>query len=644
MRALVVLLLAAAACGRPAPPAHPNILLVTLDTTRADHLGAYGNKDAATPVFDRIAKEGVLFESVWTPTPLTTPAHASLMTGLYPAAHGVRNNGRLRLPAEAATLASVLAAAGYETGAFVGAFPVSRPFGFATGFKTFDDDFGQDEKGRSRPERTADQVAARAMPWLAKMAKEDAPFFAWVHFYDAHDPYTPPSPYAERFRARPYDGEIAFADATLGRIVGALRDAGVLDRTVVAVAGDHGEGLGDHGEPTHGLLLYEPMIHVPLAIRAPWTVAAGKRIAAPASLVDLAPTLAALARVPFPEVDGADLFGRGAPARDVYAETHFAAEEFGWAELSAVRRGPAKWIEAPRPERYELDTDAREAENLAGRDPAADAALRQALRGASSRHRLASSAASLDDEALAKLQSLGYVGSGGTGDAAAPGTQRRDPKDALRDYDDYLHGTEAIHSGGDAVPLFERLVAGDPGNPEFRLRLGEALRARRDLAGAEAAYRGLVERYPDFYLAYRRLADLLRVEGKSGENVALWRTLQARGGGLVGVDARLAEALLADEKSGEALAAAESGLKTSPGDAELLALAARAHERLGHDAEALAGYEAALDSRPSDLSALDGAIALLKRLGRRDDAVALARRCADRSAGDPAVKARLAGI
>jgi arylsulfatase A-like enzyme/tetratricopeptide (TPR) repeat protein len=648
---LVVLASAAltASCrSGPVVPTRPNVLLVTLDTTRADRLGAYGAPRAATPVFDAVAAAGTLFERAWTVTPLTTPAHASVMTGLYPQAHGVRNNGRFRLAEEASTLAEAFAAAGYRTGAFVGGFPVSRPFGFAQGFQRFDDDFGSDGRGRPRSERTADEVDARALPWLREAATSGTPFFAWIHYYDAHDPYEPPPPFAERFRGRPYDGEIAFVDAQLGRVIEALRHEGVYDRTIVALVGDHGEGLGDHGETTHGLLLYEPMIRVPLVLRAPWTVPSGARRTDLSSVVDLAPTLAGLANVSFPgPFDGRDLFAAQQAADGaVLAETFFAAEEFGWAPLVSVRRGEMKWIGAPRPERYDLEADPSETTNLAGRDAAKDVAMTALLARvaqSSSARRVGNATAPIDDDLLARLQSLGYVGGGGTGRSAeGPSGVGRDPKDAVADYDDYLHGTEAINAGGDAVPLFLRLVAGDPSNPEFRLRLGQAYRVRGDFASAEATYRELVRRYPDFYLAYRRLTALLSAQGRTAECRDLWLALRARNVAYVGIDARLAEAFLATGETERALATAEKGLEGSPDDAELLVLAARALERSGRGADALARYRRALGSRPANLEALDGAVALLGRLGLTGEARSLVEDCVRRSAGDPSVRARLA--
>lgn len=647
LAALLAACLLAGCVGKPARPDHPSVLLVTLDTTRADHVGAYGAKGAATPAFDRLANEGTLFIRATTVAPLTTPAHASLMTGLYPFRHGVRNNGRVSLPESITTLAEVFAAKGYRTAAFVGAFPVSRTFGFAQGFQTFDDDFGDDREGQVRSERTAGEVNGRALGWLSS-AKQ--PFFAWIHYYDAHEPYEPPAPFAARFARSPYDGEIAYADSQLEQIIETLRKTGALDRTIVAVAGDHGEGLGEHGEFTHGLLIYEPMLHVPMVIRAPWTVATGGRRDDLVSLVDLAPTLAALAGVPAPaSLDGRDLFGAAPPGGEaVYAESVFAAEEFAWAPLSAARRGSTKWIAAPRPERYDLDADPAESHNLAGTDAPRDEQMSALLAriAVSGSAEGAAAGGPLDDEAQARLESLGYVGGGGGASkpARGAGVGGRDPKDAIRDYVAYQQGTDLILRKGDAVPIFERLVAGDPENPEFRLRLGQAYLKRRDPASAEAAYRELLHRYPDFYLAYRRLCTLLASQGRHAESRDLWLQLQGRNPSYIGLDKRIAEALLGTGENERALGVSEKGLTRAPDDAELAVLSGRALERLGREGEALDRYRTALASRPSSTEALDGAIALLRRLGKVGEIRGLVEDCLARSAGNAAVRERLKAL
>jgi tetratricopeptide (TPR) repeat protein len=314
----------------------------------------------------------------------------------------------------------------------------------------------------------------------------------------------------------------------------------------------------------------------------------------------------------------------------------------------AVRRGGMKWIAAPRPERYDLDVDPGESVNLAGRDAGKDAAmsavlLRQAAASVP-KHSDVEAGPQLDEDLLARLQSLGYVGGGGAGaPASGAPSALRDPKDGVADYNEYLTGTDLIIRGGDAVALFERLVGSDPRNPEFRLRLGQAYRTRGDLKSAEATFRELVRLYPDFYLAYRRLCALLAAQGRHEESRDLWLQLRARGGGFVGIDRRLAESYLATGQNERALALAESGLGAEGADAELNVIAGRALERLGRDGEALLRYEAALKARPSFTEALDGAIALLRRLGRGADVRPLIDDCVARSAGNPAVRKRLSG-
>ncbi len=624
----------AAACA-PRDP-RPNVLLVTLDTTRADHLGAYGAAFARTPVFDRLAAEGTLFERAWTTVPLTTPAHASLMTSLYPEASGVRNNGLSRIPEQAKTLAEAFRDAGYRTAGFVAAFPVSRAFGFAQGFDRFDDDLGH-VGATPRAERPADEVNARAVPWIAeRLARGDGPFFAWVHYYDAHDPYAPPPPFAEAFRGREYDGEIAFADSKLGEIVELLDRRHALDRTVIAVVGDHGEGLGDHGEPTHGLLVYEPMIHVPLVVRAPWKVPRGARERGLTSLVDVGPTLLALAGVPAPPSHGRDLFAPEAapgaeaagpfdrgPGRVLYAESFYAHDEFGWAPLIAVRRAGQKWIAAPVPERYDLDADPGEARSLAGADPARDRAMQAVLEeaaAAASRGAVASSPAEGSEDLVARLQSLGYVG-GGAGPARSGGSPAaRDPKDAVADYREYLRGTNLLGSGAasEALEVFERLAARDPGNAEFHMRLGMAQGGVGDAAEAERTYRGVIATHPGYHLAYRRLSDLLEGQNRYAESRDLWLELRKSGAWFVGADAKLASAYLGAGQPDEALRVAEAASTGAP-DRQLDLVAGRALEALGRGADAVGRYRRALEAAPSDPDAFRRLAALLRRLGREGE-------------------------
>jgi arylsulfatase A-like enzyme len=275
----------------------PNILLITLDTTRADRLGSYGYAGAATPNLDRLASEGVRFARALSPVPLTLPAHATLLTGRQPFTHGVRNNGHFTLPEDVPTLASVLSTRGYDTAAFVSSFVLDRQFGLATGFTHYDATLDEARPGAAvslELERRGDRTVAAARAWLADRARQaQRPYFLWVHLYDPHEPYAAPSPYRERFAGRDYDGEVAFADALVGELLEASGYASGAPPLVV-VASDHGESLGEHGESTHGLFVYDETQRVPLIVTWP-RVLSPRVVETPVRLLDVAPTVADLA-------------------------------------------------------------------------------------------------------------------------------------------------------------------------------------------------------------------------------------------------------------------------------------------------------------------------------------------------------------
>src|SRR5262245_12285141 len=291
---------------RGVQPGDLNLLLITLDTTRADRLGAYGWPASATPALDRIGRDGVLFDRAVAPAPLTLPAHASLFTGDYPPHHGVRDNGGFFLDERETTLAERLKARGLKTGGFVGSYVLDRTWGIGQGFDTYFDNFDLskfDTPSLGEVERPANEVADRALGWLETV--RSSRFFGWVHFYDPHSPYTPPEPYRTRFADRPYLGEIAFVDSQVGRIVAFLEAQHLIDRTIIVVAGDHGESLGAHGESTHGFFIYDAVLHVPLMIRAPYDVLHGRHVANVVRSVDVMPTVLDLLGLPPPDqVDG----------------------------------------------------------------------------------------------------------------------------------------------------------------------------------------------------------------------------------------------------------------------------------------------------------------------------------------------------
>lgn len=508
-------------------PLPVNVLLVTLDTVRADRLGCYGYAEAETPWLDRLAQEGIRFEQASAQVPLTLPSHASLLSGLLPPHHGLRNNGAGAFPEGTATLATMLSGAGYRTGAFLGAFVLDRRFGLGRGFQTYDDEIERAPGANVvlEAERPGREVVDRALAWMGQESGKQ-PFFLWVHLYDAHAPYVPPSPQRERHPGRPYDGEIATVDEQLGRLLQELERRGLADSTVVAVAADHGEALGEHGEQTHGLLLYEPTLRVPLLMRAPG-LPAGKAIQTPVSLVDVGPTLAGMVGKSLPgTLDGRDLSavlrkGEEPPPSDVYAESQYPAV-FGWSPLSALRRRDLKYISSSEPELYDLGQDPREAKNLAGSQQRTDEGFANRLAEIES-GAIETQPMAADAETRQRLASLGYVGGGRT----APQTsaaQKTGPA-PLKMVDLFQRFERAHNSLGSGRPEdvqralgeLEALVAADPRNPVFRGKLAQAWKERGQLDRAVPLYRQAADDAPEDPEAWYNLATALQQAGRMDE-------------------------------------------------------------------------------------------------------------------------------
>ena len=364
----------------------PSVLLVSIDTLRADHVGSYGYRAAATPVIDALAARGLRFEQAETVTPLTLPAHTSLLSGTFPAFNGVRDNGSFYVGDEITTLAEVLKAHGYRTGGFVGAYVLDHRWGIAQGFDRYYDDFDLSRfemaAGLDAAQRPGSEVVDHALAWLA--SPSDAPFFAWVHLYDPHSPYVPPEPYRSRFPATlvgAYDGEIAATDAQVGRLIDYLTSSGRLTNTVIVVVGDHGESLGEHGEQQHGFFVYDASVRIPLIVAGPRVPT--RAVPDQVRIVDVMPTILELAGVEVPSaVQGVSLMplGRG-ERRDLlgYSETWYPRYHYGWSELTAVRDGRYKFIAAPRRELYDTQADPGELHDVTASNPRVADALERAL-------------------------------------------------------------------------------------------------------------------------------------------------------------------------------------------------------------------------------------------------------------------------
>lgn len=515
-----------AACT-PSPP--PNVLLVTMDTTRADAIGAYGQALPTTPNLDALAAAGARFERAYTVTPLTIPAHSSIMTGMYPPRHGVRDNGDFFLGDDAVTLAERLHERGYRTMASIGAEVTSHHWGFSQGFDRYFDDLGAgDERNRWRVERPGRAVVDDALGWL-NVQDQAAPWFMWVHLFDAHHPYEPPPEATAAIPGRPYLAEVNEVDRQVGRVLDAIRARGEWDRTVVIAVADHGEGLGDHGEQMHGVLLYDGTTHIPLIVHAPG--AEPRVIGAPVSLVDLTPTILAAAGAPPPEhVDGVDLMPviRGETpdtSRAVYAESLYAWRHYGWSPLRLLVTDDYKLHDTTTPELY-ARADKREAETLALAKPEIVTALTERLTTlyAGLTPSAGAEKASLDPERVAQLEALGYLAGGG---AEMTGDLPRGLPDAVSQLPllaDVESARQALQSGdlATARTKLEAVLAASPGLADPQTLLIQILARDGDRAGALALAEKLDAEHPGSTARSLR-ASLMLQNGRAADAVELAR-------------------------------------------------------------------------------------------------------------------------
>jgi len=514
----LAILLAAGCRGREVGPfADAPILLVSIDTLRADHLAAYGYRAGRTPRLDALARDGVVFEDVYSHCPLTLPAHASLFTGLLPPHHGVRDNLGFALDPSRRTLAARYHAAGVATGGAVSAYVLRRATGIGAGFDWFDDAIPIDitHRGLAEQQRDGAITVEAVSSWIE--ARGGQRFFAFLHLYEPHTPYTPPPAY--RDLGHPYDGEIAYADELIGRLVDRLAARGILDRAIVAVTSDHGEGLGDHGEAEHGLFVYRESVRVPWILRLPGRLRAGTRVSGVVAQADIAPTLLDLSGLEARGMDGisrrAAVAGTPVAARPVYSETLFPHYHFGWSELLAATDERLRYIRAPRPELYDVRDDPGEKRNLVASWPQAAAGLQTWVEAQAGGAPPAPAAVPLD--LRERMQALGYLGSGPapsalTGPAA-------DPKDRVAAYEAFRAATGLRQEGRDAeaVAALEKVLASDPGMLDAREVLGECLFHLGRTRDAIAALQAVLERDPERASAHLALARLYAIGGNRAE-------------------------------------------------------------------------------------------------------------------------------
>ncbi len=483
-----------------AAKAPKNLLLVSIDTLRADHLGCYGYAGAQTPRLDALARSGLRFARATTVMPLTLPAHSSLMTGTFPAWHGVRDNGGFYLGEDQATLAETLRDRGFRTGGFVSSFVLDHRWGIAQGFEKFFDNFDLekfgDAIGMDVIQRPGSETVDQALSWLS--AERERPFFAWVHLYDPHAPYEAPEPFRSRFPATMiggYDAEIATADAQLGRLLDALEAEGRLKDTLVMVTGDHGEMLGEHGEPTHGFFIYDAATHIPVIVAGPGVPV--REVPEQIRIVDLMPTALELLGVAAPrQVQGVSLMplARGEPLSLLaQSESWYPRYHYGWSELISLQDNRVKYIRAPRPELYDLELDPRELTDKSKEDPTRVATIERALTRELAGHASTTAAKgpqTVDAETEERLAALGYIG-GSVSARHLEDRPRGDPKDKIGLYNLLKQAGGASAEGrlDQAITIVQEAIAADPEIVEAHMLLGNFEKKAKRPAQAIASYK-----------------------------------------------------------------------------------------------------------------------------------------------------------
>jgi len=464
-----------AACRREAD-VFPNapVVLICVDTLRADHLPAYGYKGVETPALDALARDSIVFENAVSQVPLTLPSHASLLTGLLPFQDGVRDNVGYRLEKSRTTLASLLKGRGYATGAAVSAFVLDHTTGISSGFDFYDDRVEASRAGQAigevqRPGLETERILER---WVSELPG-GKPFFAFLHLYEPHSPYTPPEPFSGRYAARPYDGEIAAADDAVGKFLAFLKAKGRYDGSLVVFLSDHGEGLGDHGEDEHGIFLYREAVRVPLFVKLPGSHSAA-RDGRTAALVDVFPTVAAAAGVKPPEgLPGSSLLSRNGreDSRRVYSETLYPRFHLGWSDLASLTDRRFQYIHAPRPEIYDWTADPGEKNDLARGVPDALRAMRAEL---DRMERPFTEPGSADPETVKKLAALGYI----SVTSQAAGKNLPDPKDRIGALAALKESSRLSAEGRyeEAAAVLRKLAAESPGMLDAKEALARVLR------------------------------------------------------------------------------------------------------------------------------------------------------------------------
>jgi arylsulfatase A-like enzyme len=609
-------------------------------------MGFLGSQRGLTPNLDVLARQSAVFTRAYSQVPLTTASHATILTGTYPQFHQVNDFG-VPLGQDLPYAPYIFRGNGYYTAAFVGSLildPEARSApGFDRGFDTYDAGFHRRRLGEDRYqaiERRGGEVVAHALAWLN--AHQKGPFFVWVHLYDPHDPYDPPEPYKSRYASAPYDGEIAYTDSAVGELLTQLRARGLYDSTLIAVMADHGEALGDHGESTHGIFLYDETIHVPLLFKLPQEHFAGTRVESRAGLVDVLPTILAAVGIAIPhEVQGESLLtaletvpgghsndGKSAaasPERPVYAESDYPHRTFGWSSLRSFRTGKYLFVEAPHNELYDQLADPKEEHNLAATSAAVTSTLASQLdtfRQKTSRTKAAPKV-SMDPELQERLNALGYVGSDSSS-SAMPGIKDTgaNPKDKI-EVVNTLHRAEMLREEmrfQEAVPLLEQVIAMEPNLPITYLQLGTALFTLQNYEKAVPILRKAVEMRPDLTVPRYQLGSALFETGDFAAAAAQLETAVALSPRWVEAHLSLATAYARLDRLQDAIPQYEKVIELRPKHYSAHLLLGRALALSGNPAAAIPNLVKAAELEPRSPEPHSFLADAYVQLGRQGDA------------------------
>ena len=629
---LVFGFLAGCSTSKVQPQSGQNVLLITIDTLRADRLGCYGYSRGTTPNIDRLAREGVLFEDAIAQVPVTLPSHVSLLTSTFPPVNGVRDNTYFRLDPEALTLAEIFQTVGYQTGAFVGAYVLDASFGLGQGFDVYDARMkarGGDAVG-TFSERRANEVVDAFGRWLGE-ADPGKPFFAWVHLFDPHTPYAAPSPFRERYVSSPYDGEIAYVDDQIGVLLKELDARGLEDNTLIVLTSDHGESLGEHGERTHGFFVYDATLKVPLMLSGKQSLPANKSISGQVRLVDVVPTILDLVDVAVPDMaQGVSLVGliEGANSEKAvaYSECYTSQLNFGWAPLASLRQDGFKYIDAPSAELYDLTKDPGEIDNLLSADRERARSMKSALEALQSSWPGSFSARHQPDpDTLARLRSLGYAGGGV--DTPAEDTTLLDPKDGLHLWDKSQWVIHHIGQGdyAEAARQAESILEEDPTNLLAMEHLAISSNKQGLRREAIDLYRRISSLAPERPLPHLHLGNLLWLEGNLGEAEKEFKAALQTDSRFARVYERLGYLYLTQGKPQQAYESFQGAIRIDDASTDARLGLARYHRGMKEFDDARAEYALAVETDPQNGKALAEYAHLVAQLGELSDAEELLR-------------------